>query len=155
MRRPAFLAATALTALLGIYVALVAGRAVVLLRDDALIAKALGAAFLVLPAIAVWFLVQEWRLGVAVQRMARRLEAEGRLPRADGPRTPSGRLAEDAARDAYDLARREVDLSPDDWAAWFHLAFAYEDLGDKSQARRSLRYAAQLLRRENDHQSPL
>ena len=56
MRRPALLAATAVTALLGIYVALVAGRAVVLLRDDSLIAKALGALFLVLPVTVLFAL---------------------------------------------------------------------------------------------------
>lgn len=146
MRRPALLAATAVTALLGIYVALVAGRAVVLLRDDSLVAKALGALFLVLPVIAVWYLIAEWRLGMVVQRMATQLEAEGRLPLHDGERTPSGRLTEEAATDVYELARREVDLAPEDWVAWFHLAFAYEAVKDKAQARKALRYAADLFR---------
>ncbi len=146
MRRPAFLAATAVTALLGIYIALVAGRAVALLRDDALVAKALGLAFLVLPVIAVWYLAHEWRLGVTVQRMATVLEHEGRLPRRDVGVAPSGRLSDEAARDVYEVARRGVELAPDDWSAWFHLAFAYEDVREKSEARRALRYAAQLFR---------
>ncbi len=146
MRRPAFLAATAVTALLAIYIALVAGRAVALLRDDALVAKALGLAFLVLPVIAVWYLVNEWRLGVTVQRMATLLEHEGRLPRRDGQVAPSGRLTDEAARDVYEVARHGVELEPDDWSAWFHLAFAYEDVREKAEARRALRHAAQLFR---------
>ncbi len=149
MRRPAFLAATAVTALLGLYIALVAGRAVVLIRDDAWIAKALGLLFFVLPVIAVWYLVNEWRLSMTVQRMASRLEAEGRLPLHDGEQSPSGRLTEQAAADVYEVARRGVELAPEDWAAWFHLAFAYDAAKERGEARRALRYAAQLFRQES------
>lgn len=148
MRRPAFLAATALTALLGIYVALVAGRAIALVSSESGVGKALGLAFLVLPALAIWYLAQEWRAGVTVQRMATRLEAQGRLPLHDGERLANGRLTEPAAQDVYEVARRGVEMSPDDWAAWFHLAFAYEEVKEKAEARKALRYAAHLFRQE-------
>ncbi len=147
MRRPALLAATAITGLLGIYMALVLGRAFVLLRDDALTAKALGAALLVMPIVGAWYLWHEWSLGFAAQRMGSQLEQEGRLPVHDGARGAGGALTEEAARDVYELARRGVDEQPDDWRAWFHLAYGYEAMKDKSQARKAMRYAADLYRR--------
>lgn len=145
-RNPAFLAASAMTALLAIYLALVAQRAVLLLRSDAPAAKAMGVALFVLPVIGLWYLGKEWRLGTTVQRMSARLEEEGRLPAFSGEASPSGRLPDAAAEEAVELASREVELAPEDWAAWFHVAWAYDAAGDRSQARKCLRYAADLFR---------
>lgn len=136
-----------MTVLLCFYLALVTQRAVLLLASDSLIAKAMGLAFLVLPLIGVWYVVKEWRLGTAVQRMASRLEAEGRLPVFAGEASATGRLPDAAAADAVELASREVELAPQDWAAWFHVAWAYDAAGERSQARKCLRYAAELYRR--------
>lgn len=146
LRRPALLAATALTALLALYIAVVAGRALTLIAEDAWIAKALGVSFLVLPVVASWYLWQEWRLGMGVQRMGSALEAAGRLPVHEGPRTPSGRLAPEAASVAYEAARLWLDGDPDNWEAWFHVAAGYDVMGDRSQARRAYRHAADLFR---------
>lgn len=145
MRRPAFLAAAAITALLALYIAFVASRAISLLGSESLIGKALGAAFMVLPVVAVWYLVNEWRMGMTVQRMRDRLEAEGRLP-LWGEGAGAARMAEDQAQDVYEVARRDVELAPEDWGAWYRLAFAYDALRDKAQARKALRYAAELYR---------
>ncbi len=147
LRRPAVLAAGALTALLVLYISVVAGIALALLRDDALIARGLGAGALLLPLVAGWFLWQEWRLVLTVQRMGARLETQGLLPVHDGPRTEAGRLTEEAARDVYEVARVGVEEQPESWVAWFHLAAGYTVMGDNSQARRSYRYAADLFRR--------
>ncbi|MDN4477164.1 hypothetical protein [Demequina lignilytica] len=147
LRRPAFLAAGALTLLLALYISVVASLSFALLRDDSWLARGIGVASLVLPFVAAWYLWQEWRLVIAVQRMGARLEQEGRLPVHDGPRTPSGRLEEQAARDVYEVARAGVDLEPDSWVAWFHLAAGYSVMEDRAQARRSYRYAAELFRR--------
>jgi len=147
MRRPAFLAAVASTLLLALLIGFVSNIGLAMLRSEGVVGKALGLVVLLLPLIAVWYLWNEWRTGITVQRMATRLEREGRLPLHDGERTPSGRLTEDAAQDVYEVARRGVDLEPDSWAAWFHLAFAYEALKEKAEARKALRHAADLFRR--------
>lgn len=146
-RNPAFLAAIATTVLLAFYLALVAQRALALLGSDELIAKVMGLALLVLPAIGVWYVAAEWRLGTAVQRMATRLEYEGRLPVFEGRASASGRLPDAAAEQAVELATREVEMAPTDWAAWFHIAWAYDAAGDRRQARKCLRYAAELFRK--------
>ena len=145
-RNPGFLAAVSVTVLLAIYLALVAERAVIALRGDALIGKAIGLALLVLPLLGAWYLVQEWRLGTAVQRMADRLDIEGRLPVFEGEVNARGKLSDAAAEQAVDLASREVELAPKDWVAWFHLGWAYDAAGDRSHARKCLRYAAELFR---------
>ena len=147
LRRPAFLAAGALTALLVLYISVVASLAFTLMRDDSMVAKGIGVSALVLPVVAGWYLWQEWRLVLAVERMGSSLDAAGRLPVHDGPRMPNGRLTEEAARDVYDVARAGVEEDPENWVAWFHLAAGYAVMEDKAQARRSYRYAAELFRR--------
>jgi len=146
-RNPAFLAAIATTVLLAFYLALVAQRALGLLGSTELVAKLMGLALLVLPAIGIWYIAVEWRLGTAVQRMSSRLEQEGRLPVFEGEASASGRLPEAAAAQAVDFATREVELAPQDWAAWFQIAWAYDAAGDRRQARKCLRYAAELFRK--------
>ncbi|WP_084076783.1 hypothetical protein [Demequina sp. NBRC 110057] len=145
-RRPAFLAATAMTVLLCLYLAFVAQYAFAFLGADAWAAKGLGVALLVLPAIGAWYVLVEWRLGTTVQRMADELEAEGGLPLHDGERLPNGQLTEDAAQAIFDNARAQAELNAGDWRAWFTVAWAYDANRDRSMARRSLRHAAQLYR---------
>lgn len=144
MRR---LGAAALSALLLLYI-VVAGRAgVALVATGEPVAVALGAAVLVLPALGLWLLVREWLLAIRVQRMADELAAAGALPVDDLPRTPGGRVPRDAADAAFAGAREAVEAAPDDWAAWFRLAFAYDAARDRRRARESLRTAARLHRR--------
>jgi len=147
-RRPAFMAAVAITAIVALYFTLVAGRAVTFVRADEAAAKALGVALLVLPAIGVWYLIHEWRLGTTVQRMADVLDAQNRLPIHDGETKPSGKLTEESANAVFEVAQRSVEENPDDWVAWFHVAYAYEASGDRSMARKSLRHAGDLFRAE-------
>jgi hypothetical protein len=146
LRKPAFLAAVAVTTLLGMYMALVAQYAFAFMQGDDPVAKALGAALLMFPVIGLWWIVQEWRMGATVQRMADRLEREGHLPVVDGAVSPSGRVSEEAAATAFDIAQREVEFAPDDWVSWFHLAYAYDANKDRRMARKSLKYAAELFR---------
>lgn len=148
MRNSAFMGAVAITLILSIYFVFVADRAFAFISADAGVAKALGAAMLVLPVIGVWFLVHELWLGSTVQKMANRLDAEGRLPVHDGETKPSGKLTREAAEAVFDVASRQVEFAPNDWASWFHLAFAYDAAGERSQARKSLRHAADLFRAE-------
>ena len=148
MRRPAFLGAVAMTVLVALYSVYVGQQAWLFLESGEVVGFAIGVAMLALPALAVWWLYQEWRLGVSVQRMADRLGAEGRLPADDLERTASGRISQESADAAFEVAKRAVDERPEDWVAWFHVGFAYDASGDKRMARKTLNYAAQLFRAE-------
>lgn len=138
--------AVALTALLGLYVWLVASRATALIRTGEPVGMALGIAFWVLPVVVVWLVVREWSLAVDVQRMADELAAADELPVDDLPRSPGGRIDRSAAREAFGPARDVAEASPDDWRSWYHLAFAYDAAGDRRRARESLRKASALHR---------
>ena len=146
MKRTPLLAALALTALLALYVTLVASRAVLLMRTGEPVGVALGAGFAVLPVLAVWLVVREWRLAVDVQRMADELAADDALPVDDLPRSPAGRIDKVAARVAFAGARSDAEGNGGDWAAWYRLAFAYDAAGDRRRARESLRRASALHR---------
>lgn len=146
LRKRGFLAAAATSSIAALYFALVAGRAVVFIGTSDPVAKLLGIALLLFPVLGAWWLLHEWRLGTAVQRMADELEGEGRLPIHDGAQDARGRLTGEAQEAVFEVARRGVELRPEDWAAWFHVAYAYEAAGDRPMARRSLRHAASLYR---------
>ena len=145
-RRSAVIGAVALTVLLVLYVWLVGARAVALVGTGRPVGIALGLAVMVLPILAVWFLWREWQLAVAVQRMGDELAAAGALAIDDLPRSPGGRIDRAAAAVAFDTARVETQTSPESWAAWYRLAFAYDAAGDRRRARSSLRTAARLRR---------
>ncbi len=148
IRQPAMLAAASMSMVLALYLVLVADRAIVLLSSPDVAARGFGAGLLVLPVIGVWWMAHEWRLGTTVQRMANILDRDGRLPIHDGETMPSGRLTDDAAEAVFEVARRGVEERPEDWVAWFHVAYAYEAARDRPMARKALRHAADLFRVE-------
>ncbi|MCC2309098.1 hypothetical protein [Cellulomonas chengniuliangii] len=145
-RRMAVAGAAALTALLSLYLWVVATRAVALLRTGEPVGIGLGLGILVLPLLAIWAIAREWRMAFMVQRMADELAAAGRLPVDDLPRSPGGRIDREAATEAFAIARAEAEAAPEDWAAWYRLAFAYDAAGDRRRAREALRTAARLHR---------
>jgi hypothetical protein len=147
-RNPGFVAAVAMCAILLLYFGLIADRAAALFRSEGALAHGFGVALLVFPLIGVWWMLSEWRLGMTVQRMADDLDREGRLPVHDGETLPSGRLTADAAEAVFEKASRAVEAAPDDWRSWFHVAYAYDAVRDRSEARRALRQAADLYRSE-------
>lgn len=145
--RTALVAALALTALLALYVWLVAGRAVALVRTGEPVGVGLGVAFAVLPLLVLLLVVREWLLAVDVQRMADTLAARGELPVDDLPRSPGGRIDREAAAAAFELARTEAESAAvGDWGPWYRLAFAYDAAGDRRRARAALRHASRLHR---------
>lgn len=145
MRR-SLVGAAVLTALLLLYVAVVAGRGIALVGTGEPVAIVLGIGVLVLPVLGVWLMAREWRLAVDVQRMADDLASAGRLPVDDLPRSPGGRIDRGAADEAFAAARTDAEANPEDWAAWFRLGFAYDAARDRRRAREALRTAARLRR---------
>ncbi|MQA11875.1 MAG: hypothetical protein GEU98_25700 [Pseudonocardiaceae bacterium] len=137
--------ALGLTAVLLVYVVLLGGRAVALLRDGGVAAVLLGIGVLLLPILGVWIVVQTLRFGMRTERLAKRLDAEGGLPdTSELPRRPSGRIDRDAADEWFEQRRAEVRTAPDDWRAWFRLAHSYDIAGDRRRAREAMRHAHQL-----------
>lgn len=144
MKKTQLAGAVAITLLLALYLGLVVGRGIALVRTGETVAVVLGLAVLVLPVLVLWLVAREWLLAGRVQRMADELAAAGALPVDDLPRSPAGRIDRAAARVAFESARADVEQDPDDWARWYRLAFAYDAAGDRRRARESLRTAARL-----------
>lgn len=136
----------AVTLLLVFYLVVSFQRSVLLLLDSNGVAKAIGAAYLVLPLIGAWAMVRELLFGARTEQMARILEAEDGLPVDNLPRTPAGRIIREGADQEFELYRAEAEAAPADWRSWFRLSCAYDAAGDRKRARASMRDAVKLFR---------
>lgn len=136
----------AVTLLLVFYLVVAFQRSVMLLGDPNLVAKAIGAGYLVLPVIGAWALIRELMFGARTEQMAKVLEAEGGLPVDNLPRTPAGRIIREAADLEFEKYRDEAEAAPGDWRSWFRLSCAYDAAGDRKRARASMRDAVKLFR---------
>lgn len=136
----------AVTLLLVFYLVVSFQRSVLLMSDANLVAKAIGVAYLILPAIGAWALVRELLFGARTERLAKILEAEGGLPEDTLPRTPAGRVIREAADLEFQKYRAEAEAAPADWRSWFRLSCAYDAAGDRKRARASMRDAVRLFR---------
>nr|WP_216645399.1 hypothetical protein [Isoptericola halotolerans] len=137
--------AVAVTALLALYVWAIAGRGAAMLTSGEPVLIGIGAAVLVIPLLVLGLVAREFWLAARVQRMADELAAAGELPVDELPRSPGGRIDRVAADEAFGGARDAVDAAPQDWRAWYHLAFAYDAAGDRRRARGALRRASALF----------
>jgi hypothetical protein len=133
--------AIALAAVTGVYLVFILQRAWELMASGDGVAFLLGLAIMVLPVIGVWVIWRELEFGFRTAELGRVLDASGELPEDDLPRTPSGRVERAAADARFSIRQREVEESPDDWGAWFRLAVAYDDAGDRRRARQAMRTA--------------
>jgi hypothetical protein len=136
----------AVTLLLVFYLVVSFQRSVLLLMDSNPAAKAIGAAYLVLPIIGAWAMIRELLFGARTEQMAKVLEAEGGLPVDELPRTPGGRIVRSAADAEFEKYRAEAEAAPGDWRSWFRLSCAYDAAGDRKRARASMRDAVKLFR---------
>ena len=133
-------------ALFAFYLVASFGSAVRFLNAEEPMAKAIGAAALLLPVVGVWILIREVLFGARTQKMARILETEGLLPEDTLPRTPAGRIVREAADLEFEKYRAEAEAAPEDWRSWFRLSCAYDASGDRKRARASMRDAVRLFR---------
>ncbi|GAB3041280.1 hypothetical protein GCM10027079_01130 [Sediminivirga luteola] len=138
------LGAVVLGVFLAFFILVTAQRGWIMLRDPDPVATLIGVAFLILPLIGAWALVVEFRFGSRIEKLGRILEAEGRLPDDDLPRTPSGRVVRDAADGVFEKYRRETEEAPEDWRSWFRLACIYDAARDRRRAREAMRRAIAL-----------
>lgn len=138
--RTKLLVAVMVVALL-FYAVLIGFKGVAFVASGEPVAVVLGLGVLVLPVLGVLLVWREIVFGRRSAELAAALEAEGGLPVDDLPRRPSGRVDRQAATERFDLRRAEVEAEPDSWRAWYRLALAYEDAGDRSRARAAVRKA--------------
>ena len=118
---------------------------------------AFGLGVLGLPLVGAWVIISELRFGLATQRLARELEAEGGLPPAEVPTTPGGRLDRDAADAVFSRRKAEVEADPENWRPWYRLAVAYGDARDTARGRKAMRRAIALhaqAGRRSGHDAP-
>jgi hypothetical protein len=99
---------------------------------------------LVLPVLGLALVWREITFGRRSAELAAALEAEGGLPLDDLPRRPSGRVERTAADEAFGARQAEVEAEPQSWQAWYRLALAYDDAGDRTRARSAVRRAIEL-----------
>lgn len=109
-------------------------------------AKAMGAAYFVIPFVAAWALISEVLFGARTEKLANILEAEGGLPEDNLPRTPGGRIIRAAADAEFEKYKVEAEAAPDDWRSWFRLSCAYDAAGDRRRARKAMRDAVGMYR---------
>lgn len=136
----------AVTLLLVFYLVVSFQRSILLLTDSNPAAKAIGAAYLVLPIVGAWAMIRELMFGANTEQMAKVLEAEGGLPVDELPRTPAGRIVRSAADLEFEKYKAEAEAAPEDWRSWFRLSCAYDAAGDRKRARASMRDAVRLFR---------
>lgn len=134
-----------LTAVVVVYLVLLAQRGVLLLSTGTAVGIGLGLGVLLLPVVGLWIAWANLRFGIRAEKLTNRLAAEGGLPdTSELPRRPSGRV-ERAAADAYfEQVRTAADAEPDDWRGWYRLAHAYDLAGDRRRAREAMRHAITL-----------
>lgn len=130
-----------MSALCGFYLLFIAQRSWVLLSSGELIPAVLGVALIALPVIGVWVVVRELQFGAKTAELGHALDAAGGLPVDDLPRTRGGRIVRADADARFVQRQREVEADPGDWGAWFRLAVAYDDAGDRRRARQAMRTA--------------
>ncbi|MCZ3390214.1 MAG: tetratricopeptide repeat protein [Actinomycetia bacterium] len=130
-----------LAALCGFYLLFIAQRSWVLVNTGEPIAVVLGVALIALPVIGVWVVARELQFGARTAELGRFLAAAGGLPEDDLPRSPGGRIDRAAADVRFAERQRAVEADPEDWGAWFRLAVAYDDAGDRRRARAAMRTA--------------
>lgn len=132
--------ALVMAALAVIYVVLLGQKAVLLLLEPSLVAKAMGVALLVLPAIAAWAILTEIRFGIDAERLAR-INSQ---PLLQFELRPSGKPTKESAAAEFERVKAQVSQDLGNWELWFRLGESYEAAGDRKLARKSIRKAIKL-----------
>lgn len=138
------LGAVVMTALTVMYVVLLGQRGILLLLEPNTIAKLMGAGILAFPVVALWAIARELVFGLKIERIAKRLEVEGRWPELNLELRPSGRATRDSATVEFERIKQIVQQDETNWYSWFTLGLAYDAAGDRRRARLAMRKAIEL-----------
>lgn len=136
-----------MSALLIMYVALLANTGLALLNSETAIGKIMGALILLFPVIGAWTIVVELRFGIATEKLCQRVETEGTWPDLGIELRPSGRAVRASADEAFAKWRDAATEKPEDWHSWFNLSLAYDACADRRRARAAMRKAIALVKK--------
>ena len=141
--------ALVMTALVIMYLVLVAERSIALVNSGNSVAIAIGSGMLFLPAIALWGIFMELRFGLRIEKLGKVLMAENNWPRFEFELRPSGRPTKESAQKVFGRYQREVEQDETNWKKWFALGLAYDAAGDRARARKAMREAISLSQQSN------
>ncbi len=145
MTRPK-IGALVMTALLVVYVILLANTGFSLLLTGILVAQIMGTLILAFPLVGLLVIFVELKFGLAAQRLVERVEAEGTWPDLGIETRPSGRAVRASADAAFAKWSAAAEQNQSDFHAWFNLSLAYDACGDRRRARSAMRRAIALAK---------
>ena len=132
--------ALVMTALAVIYVVLLGQKAVLLLLEESMVAKSMGAGLLVLPLVAAWAILTEVKFGIDAEKLSRSIS----LPELQFELRPSGKPTTQSAQIEFERIRNLLEKDSESWELWFRLGECYDASGDRKRARKSIRKAIKL-----------
>jgi hypothetical protein len=136
--------ALVMSALLLVYVILLANTAITLLATGVFVAQIMGLLIITFPLIGVWAIVVELRFGIATEKLVARVESSGTWPDLGIETRPSGRAVRSSADAAFAKWSAAAAENDTDFQAWFNLSLAYDACGDRRRARAAMRKAIAL-----------
>ena len=146
MKQNAKLGAALMALLTLIYTALLANTGITLLLVDEPVAKVMGALILVFPVFSLWVTIREFVFGVQVEKLAAKIEREGKWPHFAFEYRPSGRPTRESADRVFAVYAKAAQENPENPIAWFSLGLAYDAAADRGRARSAMRKALALSR---------
>lgn len=135
------LGAVATSGLVLVYVAILGQHGLLLVSSGDPLQIVFGALILVFPLIAIFSIYREFKFGIAVEKLAKSLEAKNEWPIFNFELRPSGRPTKESARLEFERVRKLTEADPDNWKSWFALGLTYDAAGDRSRARAAMREA--------------
>jgi tetratricopeptide (TPR) repeat protein len=139
--------ALVMSALVLMYLVLVADRSFALVGSGEPIGIAIGSLMLFLPAVAFWGIYMELRFGLRIEKLGEELKKQNAWPQFPFELRPSGRPTKESAQEVFEQFRHGVEADQTNWKAWFALGLAYDAAGDRSRARKAMRQAIALTRK--------
>jgi tetratricopeptide (TPR) repeat protein len=133
-----------MSALVVVYLVLVAERSIALIGSGESIGVAIGSLMILLPAVAFWGIFMELRFGLRIEKLGEILKKENAWPQFPFELRPSGRPTKDSAQEVFEQFRQNVQSDEGNWKAWFALGLAYDAAGDRPRARKAMRQAISL-----------
>lgn len=138
-----------MSALVLVYLVLVAERSIALLVSSEPIGVSIGALMILLPMLAFWGIFMELRFGLRIEKLGAILKKENAWPQFPFDFRPSGRPTKASAEAVFDVYREQVQSDENNWRKWFALGLAYDAAGDRPRARRAMRRAIELANNTN------
>lgn len=103
-----------------------------------------GGSVIFFAALGVWSLWAELLFGYHAQRLGELLEAAGELPAEGVGLHPSGRIMRSDAEALLPRYKSESEAAPEDWKATYRLGLVLDALGERKDARATIRRAIRL-----------